>query len=99
MAWWLRWSQTRVPRLWTRQGLQLPRRRGRKRRLGMHVRVPGAPVPNSVWTYDFVHDRLADIRSDQGAEFTAGVVMPWLRDECLSREWLNGTMLTANLTA
>ena len=107
-------SQKRVRRLWSQLGLQLPRRRSRKRRLGSEVRLPGAPVPNSVWTYDFVHDRLAVevnrsmssmtvidtlarlmrlhgkpsyIRSDQGAEFTAGAVMRWLRDECLSREW------------
>jgi hypothetical protein len=28
MAWWLRWSQTRVQRLWSQQVLKLPRRFG-----------------------------------------------------------------------
>lgn len=150
MAFWLSWSQKRVRRLWSQQGLQLPRRRGRKRRLGTDVRVPGAPVPNSVWTYDFVHDRLADksalkllcvldehtreclaievarsmssitvintlarlmrlhgkpahIRSDQGAEFTAGVVMRWLRDQnvgpvfiAAGKPWQNGFVESFN---
>ena len=67
MAFWLSWSQKRVRRLWSQQGLQLPRRRGRKRRLGTDMRVPGAPVPNSVWTYDFVHDRLANGTRAQAA--------------------------------
>jgi transposase InsO family protein len=90
--------------------------------------LPQALYPNTVWSYDFVHDRISDgrslrllgvldehtreclaievarsitatdvirvlsrlmsrygkpkfIRSDQGAEFTAGAVMRWLRDQ------------------
>ena len=50
----------RVWRLWSRLGLNLPRRRPRKRRCGTDMRIPGATKPNSVWTYDFVHDRLAN---------------------------------------
>jgi transposase InsO family protein len=150
MAFWLSLSETRVRRLWSQQGLQLPRRRSRKRRLGTEVRVPGAPIPNSVWTYDFVHDRLADktalkllcvldehtreclaievarsmrsvtvintlarlmrlhgkpafIRSDQGAEFTAGLVMRWLRDQnvgpvfiAAGKPWQNGFVESFN---
>jgi putative transposase len=60
MVVWLSLSEKRVRRLWSQLKLQLPRRRGRKRRLGTDVRLPGEPRPNSVWTYDFVHDRLAD---------------------------------------
>jgi transposase InsO family protein len=150
MAVWLALGQKRVRRLWAHLGLQLPRRRSRKRRLGSEVRLPGAPMPNSVWTYDFVHDRLADktalkllcvldehtreclaievarsmssvavintlarlmrlhgkptyIRSDQGAEFTAGAVMRWLRDQNVGpvfiapgKPWQNGFVESFN---
>jgi putative transposase len=150
MAVWLSLSEKRVRRLWSQLKLQLPRRRGRKRRLGTDVRLPGAPRPNSVWTYDFVHDRLADktalkllcvldehtreclaievarsmssihviqtlarlmrlhgkpsfIRSDQGAEFTAGAVMRWLRDQNVGpmfiapgKPWQNGYVESFN---
>ena len=50
----------RVWRLWSRLGLNLPRRRPRKRRCGTDIRIPGATCPNTIWTYDFVHDRLAN---------------------------------------
>lgn len=53
-------SSGRVWRLWNRLGLNLPRRRPRKRRRGADIRLPGATGPNSIWTYDFVHDRLAN---------------------------------------
>jgi putative transposase len=150
MAVWLSLSEKRVRRLWSQLKLQLPRRRGRKRRLGTDVRLPGEPRPNSVWTYDFVHDRLADktnlkllcvldehtreclaievarsmssmtviqtlarlmrlhgkptfIRSDQGAEFTAGAVMRWLRDQNVGpvfiapgKPWQNGFVESFN---
>ncbi|HEY3325666.1 MAG TPA: IS3 family transposase [Novimethylophilus sp.] len=53
-------SMGRVWRLWRTLGLDLPKRRPRKRRCGTDIRIPGATQPNNVWTYDFVHDRLAD---------------------------------------
>jgi putative transposase len=53
-------SAGRVWRLWNRLGLNLPKRRPRKRRCGTDMRIPRATQPNSVWTYDFVHDRLAN---------------------------------------
>lgn len=40
--------------------VNLPKRWPRKRRCGIDMRIPGATQPNSVWTYDFVHDRLAN---------------------------------------
>jgi putative transposase len=52
-------KQGRVWRLWQRLGLKLQKRRPRKRRCGTDTRLPGATRPNSVWTYDFVHDHLA----------------------------------------
>ena len=53
-------SMGRVWRLWRSLGLNLPKRRSRKRRGGNDIRIPGATGPNSVWSYDFVHDRLAN---------------------------------------
>jgi hypothetical protein len=53
-------SEGRVWRLWSELKLNLPRRRPRRRRCGTDMRIPGATQPNSVWTYDFVHDRLAN---------------------------------------
>jgi transposase InsO family protein len=147
---WLDLGRGRVRRLWRQLGLQLPRRRPRRRRCGTDIRVPGAPRPNHVWSYDFVHDRLADgrtirllcvvdehtreclaieaarsltsqdvilvlsrlmrqygkpahLRSDQGAEFTAGAVMRWLRDQQIGpafitpgRPWQNGFVESFN---
>lgn len=149
-ALWLEVSLCRVRRLWKRLGLQLPRRRPRRRRCGTDIRLPGAVQPNGVWSYDFVHDRLASghairllvvldehtreclaievarsltsqdvilvlsrlmrlygkpqfIRSDQGAEFTAGAVMRWLRDQRVGpvfvapgRPWQNGFVESFN---
>jgi transposase InsO family protein len=51
---------SRVWRLWSKLGLNLPKRRPRKRRCGSDIRIPGSTAPNGVWTYDFVHDQLAN---------------------------------------
>ena len=40
--------------------LGLPERRPRTHRCGSDIRSPGSTAPSGVWTYDFVHDRLAD---------------------------------------
>lgn len=60
---WLDEGLCRVRRLWKRLGLNLPRRRPRRRRCGTDIRLPGATQPNHVWSYDFVHDRLATART------------------------------------
>jgi transposase InsO family protein len=60
---WLDESLCRVRRLWSQLGLNLPKRRPRRRRSGSDIRLPGATRPNSVWSYDFVHDRLASQRT------------------------------------
>ena len=54
-----RLGETRTMRLWREPGLQLPKRRPRRHRCGSDIRLPAATMPNSVWTYDFIHDRLA----------------------------------------
>jgi putative transposase len=60
MAAWLSLGETRTRRLWRNLKLQLPRRRPRRRRCGSDIRLPSAIRPNSVWTYDFIHDRFAN---------------------------------------
>jgi transposase InsO family protein len=62
MAAWLSWSESRVRRLCRTLGLNIPRRRPRRRRSGNDIRLPGAVRPNSVWSYDFVHYQLVDGR-------------------------------------
>lgn len=62
VAAWLAVSDKRVWRLWSEMGLALPRRRPRRRRCGSDIRLPGAVRPNTVWSYDFVHDRTANGR-------------------------------------
>ncbi len=48
----------RVHRLWKLEGLQIPRRRPRKRRRGSEGEVVHrAEFPNHVWSYDFLEDR------------------------------------------
>jgi putative transposase len=58
-------NRKRVYRLWRRQGLKVPRRKKKKRRLGHKengcVRRP-AQARNHVWAWDFIHDRTADGR-------------------------------------
>lgn len=60
MAAWLSLSESRVRRMWRTLGLNIPRRRPRRRRCGSDIRLPGAVRPNAVWSYDFVHDQLVD---------------------------------------
>ncbi len=62
MAAWLDVGEARVRRLWRSLGLHQPRKRPRRRRSGCDMRLPGAVRPNSVWSYDFVHDQFVDGR-------------------------------------
>lgn len=63
MSAWLALSESRVRRMWRALQLNIPRRRPRRRRCGSDIRLPGATQPNSVWSYDFVHDQLVDGRA------------------------------------
>lgn len=60
---WLDTGMSRVRRLWSGLGLNLPKKRPRRRRCGNDIRLPGAARANHVWSYDFVHDRLAGQRT------------------------------------
>jgi putative transposase len=55
-----RTSPGRAYRLWRAAGLQLPRKRPRKRVAATRPRPQAPCVPNQVWSYDFVFDHCAN---------------------------------------
>src|SRR5262249_56554057 len=59
-------NRKRVHRLWRQQGLKVPRKQRKKRRLGSSVnscvRRP-AEHKDHVWAWDFLHDRTSDGRA------------------------------------
>jgi putative transposase len=57
-----RMSVGRAHRLWRAAGLQLPRKRPRKRVAGSRPRPLPPRTANQVWSYDFVFDTCADGR-------------------------------------
>ena len=80
----LRVNPKRVQRLWREEGLKVPRRQCKKRRLGTSQNGSQRRVatrPNEVWSYDFVSDQTRDGRRLKflcvGDEFTR---------ECLALE-------------
>lgn len=89
IAAWLGLGETRTRRLWRTLGLQLPKRRPRRRRSGCDIRLPGAVQPNNVWTYDFIHDRLANgtalkilcVLDEHTRECLAIEVARWIRSQ------------------
>lgn len=50
----------RTWRLWTKAGLQVPRKRPRRRVASQRNQVERAPEANAVWAYDFVFDTCAN---------------------------------------
>jgi putative transposase len=76
-----RMSPDRAYRLWRSVGLQVPRKRPRRRLAGARPRPNPANGPNHVWAIDFVFDTLADGRSLE----CLTVVDEWPR-ECLAIE-------------
>ena len=55
-----RMSPGRAYRLWQQAGLQVPRRRPRKRVAAARPRPQAPREPNQVWSYDFVFDHCAN---------------------------------------
>jgi putative transposase len=53
-------SHDRVYRLWTLSGLQVPRKRPRRRVAGLRPRPLAATAANQIWAYDFVFDACAN---------------------------------------
>ncbi|WP_339674759.1 IS3 family transposase [uncultured Gimesia sp.] len=75
-------NHKRIERLWRREGLKVPKKQPKRRRLwlndGSCVRLrPG--YKDHVWSYDFVQDRTSDGRS-----FRMLVIMDEYSRECLS---------------
>jgi putative transposase len=53
-------NRKRIYRLWRQEGLKVPQKQHKKRRLGMSANScvrRKAESRNHVWTWDFVHDR------------------------------------------
>ncbi len=72
-------SPERVCRLWRAAGLQLPRRRPRRRVANSRPRPLPASGPNQVWAYDFVHDACAN-----GQKLKCLTVVDEFTRECLA---------------
>jgi transposase InsO family protein len=73
-------NHKRVHRIWQAEGLQLPRRRPRKRRYGPKGEViQKATHPNHVWSYDFVEDR-----TEKGGKLRILSILDEYTRECLS---------------
>ena len=71
----------RVYRLWSKEGLSLPRRRPRKRVGKISLRPLAATLVNQVWAYDFVFDSCAN-----GEKLKLLTVVDESTRECLAIE-------------
>jgi len=70
----------RVHRIWKREGLQVPRRKARNRRMGPNGEMAlRTERPNWVWTYDFLEDRTAE-----GKKLRILTVLDEYTQECLN---------------
>lgn len=89
----------RVERIWRREGLKVPARQPKRRRLWLHdgscIRLR-PERPGHVWAYDFVEDRTHD-----GRKFRMLTVIDEFTRECLTitvARRLNGDDVLATLT-
>lgn len=73
-------NKKRVHRLWKDEGLQLPRRKVKKRRIGPKGEVlMRAQHRNHVWSYDFIQDR-----TEQGGQLRILSVLDEFSRQCLA---------------
>jgi len=73
-------NKKRVHRIWKAEGLQLPRRKHKKRHFGPKGEViHKAERPNHVWSYDFVEDR-----TEKGDKLRILTVIDEFTRECLA---------------
>jgi len=73
-------NRKRVHRIWKSEGLGLPRRRPKRRRVGpVGEIVNKAEYPNHVWSYDFVEDR-----TERGGKLRILVIIDEYTRECLA---------------
>ena len=78
-------SWERAHRLWRLAGLQLPKRRSRKRVAASRPRPQAPTGPNSVWAYDFVYDACAN-----GQQIKCLTVIDEFTRECLAIDVAGG---------
>jgi len=73
-------NRKRVHRIWKSEGLGLPQRRPRRRRMGpVGEIVNKAEYPNHVWSYDFVEDR-----TERGGKLRILAIIDEYTRECLA---------------
>jgi len=73
-------NRKRVHRIWKSEGLGLPQRRPKRRRVGpVGEIVNKAEYPNHVWSYDFVEDR-----SERGGKLRILSIIDEFTRECLA---------------
>ena len=78
-------SWERAHRLWRLAGLQLPKKRSRKRVATSRPRPQAPTGPNSVWAYDFVYDACAN-----GQQIKCLTVIDEFTRECLAIDVAGG---------
>jgi putative transposase len=78
-------SPDRVHRIWRSAGLQVPRKRPRRRVAGSRPRPLGAQAGNQVWDYDFVFDACAN-----GQQLKCLTVIHEFTRECLAIDVAGG---------
>jgi putative transposase len=78
-------SAERAYRLWRQAGLQVPKRRPRRRVATSRPRPVPATGPNQVWAYDFVFDTCAD-----GRTLKCLTVVDEFTRECLATDVAGG---------
>ena len=91
-------SKEKCSRLWAEQGLQVPKKRPRRRIATSRPRPLAPAAANSVWSYDFVFDVCAN-----GPEFVSVALLKWVTEqgmECAlidpGKPWRNGTTESFN---
>ncbi len=73
-------NRKRVHRIWKSEGLGLPRRRPKRRRVGPAGEIVNkAGYPNHVWSYDFVEDR-----TERGGKLRILAIIDEYTRECLA---------------
>jgi putative transposase len=73
-------NKKRVHRIWKSEGLGLPRRRPKRRRMGPTGEIVNkAEYPNHVWSYDFVEDR-----TERGGKLRILAIIDEYTRECLA---------------
>ncbi len=73
-------NRKRVHRIWKAEGLSLPLRRPRRRRVGSVGEIVNkAEYPNHVWSYDFVEDR-----TERGGKLRILAIIDEYTRECLA---------------